>query len=260
MMKRPASSPGLGGEQLLDGLGAQQRHRRGVGVDELALLVVHGHRLGEHAEDALEPLARAPQLGDQLGVGEPARGPLGQRLQERELLVGRRARRREAEAEAAEQLVGDLQRQVDPVREVHGDQPFRLVVVVGDRAQGVGVDRDHPRLAGAQRRDRELDLLGRRPPGREVRGELRSAGALVVRGQPLRLAGLVDDVQRARVGDARHDQRDELVGALAGPARAVGDPLDLEQELEAVVALADPERGAGDAGRVEREPHLGAQA
>ena len=100
----------------------------------------------------------------------------------------------------------------------------------------------------------------RRPPGRQVGGELGPAGALVVRGEPLRLAGLVDDVQRARVGDARHDQRDELVGALAGPAGAVGDPLDLEQELEAVVALADPERGAGDAGCVEREPHLGAPA
>ena len=109
-----------------------------------------------------------------------------------------------------------------------------------------GVDGDDPRLAGAQRRHGELGLLARRPPGRQVGGELRPAGSLVVRGEPLRLAGLVDDVERAGVGDARHDQRDELVGALAGPARAVGDPLDLEQELEAVVALADPERGAGD--------------
>ena len=84
---------GLGRQQLLDRLGAEQRRRRGVGVDELPRLVVHGHGLRQHAEDALQPLPRAPQLGDQLGVGEAARGTLGQRLEERELLVGRRPRR-----------------------------------------------------------------------------------------------------------------------------------------------------------------------
>ena len=116
---------------------------------------------------------------------------------------------------------------------------------------------DHPRAALAQLRDREVDLLAGRLPRGEEGGRLGPGRALVVRGEPARRAGLVDEVERAGVGDPRHQQRHQRVDALVGPARPVGEPLDLEQQLEALVALADPGRRAGHAGRREREPHLG---
>ena len=233
----------LGGQQLVDRLGAQQRRRRAVGVDELAAGVVHGDRLGERVEDQLEPLARAAQLGDQLRVGEPARGALGERLEERELLLGRRPRRRQAQPERAQQLLGDQQRHVDPVRELHRGELLGLGVVVRERAQRLGRHvGDQPRAALAQRRDRDVDLLARRLPAGEEGGARRPGRALVVGGQPPRLALLVDDVERARVSDPRHQQRHERVDALVRPARAVGQPLDRHQQLEPLVALAQAER------------------
>src|SRR4051812_5850578 len=45
----------LGGIQLLDRLRAQQRRGRGIGIHELAALVVDGDGLGQRGEDVLEP-------------------------------------------------------------------------------------------------------------------------------------------------------------------------------------------------------------
>ena len=191
-------------------------------------------------------------------VGQAARGALGQRLEERQLLVDRWARRRQPEPEAAEQPVSDQQRQVDPVPELHGGEPLGLGVVVRERPQRVVVEHgDDARAALAQLRDREVDLLAGRLAGGEEGGGLGPGRALVVRGEPARRAGLVDEVERAGVGDPRHQQRHERVDPLVGPARPVGEPLDLEQQLEALVALVDPRRRAGHPRRREGEAHLG---
>ena len=147
------------------------------------------------------------------------------------------------------------------MRELHRRELLGLGVVVRERAQRLGRDvGDQPRAALAQGRDRDVDLLARRLPAGEEGGARRPGRALVVGGQPPRLALLVDDVERARVRDPRHQQRHERVDALVRPARAVGQPLDRHQQLEPLVALAQAERRAADPGRVEREPHLGAAA
>ena len=57
---------GRRGEQLADRARAEQAHRRVVGVDRLAALVVDRHRLRERAEHDVEPLAR--RAGDAAGA------------------------------------------------------------------------------------------------------------------------------------------------------------------------------------------------
>ena len=107
---------------------------------------------------------------------------------------------------------------------IHEDSP---IVLPDDPSFRPEVQVDYPGYRSTRWRapDRPLVTIPEDLSGRE----LGPARPLVVGREPLRLAGLVDDVERARVGDARHDQRDELVGTLAGPAPGVGDPLHLDE-------------------------------
>ena len=135
---------GLGGQHVIDVLGAQQGDRGVVDVDRLAALVVHGDGLAERSEDAVEPRLRAAQLDRQVLVR------VGQRGRTLACARGHHRERREGGVEA------------DPVDRLAG---ARGVVPPG-AADGDG-DRHH---AG----DRDLPLLA--DDGEHERHEQHAAG------------------------------------------------------------------------------------
>ena len=135
MSNRPGELAGLGGEDLLDALGAEQLRGGLVRVDDLAAHVVDGDRLGQRGEDPLEALARVAQLVDELGVGQAARRALAERGEEGDLPVRRRSLALEPEAEAAEQGVAVHERDVHPPAQI---RPLHLLDVAGRRGERLG--------------------------------------------------------------------------------------------------------------------------
>ena len=127
---------GRRGHHLLDAPATQQVGRGLVGVDGLAALVVHGHRLAECAEDAVEPRLRGVEVVGQRLVVVRERG---------RLLAGARGDHGEQRHQAVEG---------DPVDRLPGAGGL-----VPEQAAEPDAERDHrgdPRLAlGADDRQRE---------------------------------------------------------------------------------------------------------
>ena len=145
-----------------------------VGVDEPAVAVAHDHGLAEHVEDALEAVARAPQLGDQLRVGEARGGALA------DARAGTRRARRTGRPRAGSRPKCSRPSSRSPSRSgttTHQRMPVAAIVARVLGAGGDALDQVQRELG-----DVRAPVLQRRAGGGAGR-----VGARAQRGQPARV-------------------------------------------------------------------------
>ena len=220
------------GQQLLRRRAADEPRRGRVGVDHPAVRGLHGHRLAEHLEDAREALARAAQVGDQLGREQRAGGTIADGAEELELLARRLpALPAQAEAEQAEPAAVGVQRHRHPPAHAGGLHLLGVLRAEGDAGDVLARELGDVHAAVVERLARRglrrvRARLERGQPGRLAR----AVGAVDPAREALRLPGGVHRVQRAGVGEVGDEQVHEPVDPLPRP-RALDGPRDLLEQL-----------------------------
>ena len=242
-----------GRDQLLRARGMQQLDRRLVGVDDPALGVVHGHGLGERADDDAELLLGHGQLAREPRVVERERDPSREHLGEAQVGLG---------VAAAGRAVGRGDRADDaPARAQRDDQrgaDARAPRAARHRAATA------PRPRAARRRGAPA-APRRRPstprccaPRRAARAaapsRARTSGSIPgATRAPIRqpLAG-EDDVDGRDVAEHRHEQVEHPLDELVGAVRAIRDVRDADEQPEALER--DHGAGARDGDRDRDDP------